>query len=680
MRLCWNAIVKNEGERILRAAASVAPYITSWVIVDTGSTDDTKQKVQDFFQEKGIPGEFHDEPFEDWSQARNAALSWARRQRYAYPWDYLLLMDADMELVIKDDAQFQRMMCPPAMDMYQVAGPTHYQNRRLISSGATGLYRGVTHEYLDVPSAGLIGEDVAYFVDHTDGANRPEKFKRDIRLLKAGLKQEPNNERYFYYLAGSYRDAGDHRNAAKWFKRRVDAGGWDEERWSAQVNYAHALHALGDEGAFVRELLVAYSMRPSRAEPMYDLAHHYRNKDNMQPAALAFAEAVEHLPPSKDALFVNDFVYRAGIKEEISICSFYVPEKREKGFKVTDHLSLQPGPYWWSRELARSNIYHYVSPLLKFCPSFQWKDIGFNLTEPGWTPMNPSITAPLNANMICNVRFVNYRIDDRGAYLIRGTDGTVNRENPIRTRNFLVKIKGDLSVDLSVSPPAVELLPPGNLPCEFPLVVGFEDVRLFPHEDELWSSATVRQIHPDGNCEQVLSRLQLCITPERHYRHMDVKRMLREPRETEKNWAPICGLPTKNWMWRPGTVVNETGEFVYKHDTGLATGHISGGSQLIPFRKGWLSVVHEARPLPGESYKRYYYHRFALYDQDFKLAKLSPPFVFHDRTIEFCAGMCWNPNVDYRTELVLSYGVKDECARVARIKDDEVERFLWLHL
>ena len=118
--------------------------------------------------------------------------------------------------------------------------------------------------------------------------------------------------------------------------------------------------------------------------------------------------------------------------------------------------------------------------------------------------------------------------------MIKGTDGTANAENPIDTRNFIL----DLGTEPLREAPlyAGECYRPGNMPAEWPLVTGFEDMRLFSREDGLWSSATVRQLHADGNCEQVLTRLE---SVGEAYWHVDMKRMLRQPRETEKNWSPI---------------------------------------------------------------------------------------------------------------------------------------------
>jgi glycosyltransferase involved in cell wall biosynthesis len=660
MKLALNMIVKNEAARIERALASVVQFIDYWVITDTGSTDDTVAVIKKFFARHSIPGQITRAPFKDWSQARNAALIAARSTAKRHGCDYIMLMDADMELVVKDRAQFLGARNGLSYDMQQRGGTLHYMNRRLVRVDAKGLYLGVTHEYLDVATAGSIPETVAHFIDHADGANRPEKYKRDISLLLAGLKKEPNNGRYFFYLAQSYRDAGDLPNAMTWYKKRVEAGGWPEEQWNAQVNFAHCLRDMGNEAAFVREMLVAYNMRPSRAESLYDLAHYFRMQEHSQPIAALFAEVALSIPQSTDGLFVNNFVYDAGVKEEFSITAFYVPPQRARGFEVTDQLTLQRTPYTQARECARQNLYHYLPTLKDACPSFTWKRIPFEPPE-NWTAMNPSVTLHSGA-LHAVIRTVNYRIDEHGRYLIQGTDGTANATNPINTRNYLMSLDPDFNAGSHV-----ELLPSGNLPCEFPPVIGFEDMRIFSHEDELWTSSTVRQIHPDGNCEQVLARLD-------GDKIVDVKRMLRQPRSTEKNWAPIVdGLDLK-FMWRIGEVVDADGTTIICHDTGLDTGHISGGSQLIPFAMGWLSVVHEARQLPN-SPCRYYFHRFVQYDAEFKLVKLSRPFVFNEKGIEFAAGLCWHPTDP--SLLVISYGFKDAEARIGTVTEDDVVRLLW---
>ena len=57
--ICLNMIVKNEGDIIVDTFNNILSYINLdyWVISDTGSTDNTKEVIINFFKEKGIDGE-----------------------------------------------------------------------------------------------------------------------------------------------------------------------------------------------------------------------------------------------------------------------------------------------------------------------------------------------------------------------------------------------------------------------------------------------------------------------------------------------------------------------------------------------------------------------------------------------------------------------------------------------
>ena len=52
--LCLNMIVRNESRIIRRLLESVCGVIDSYCICDTGSTDNTVEIIETFFQEKGI--------------------------------------------------------------------------------------------------------------------------------------------------------------------------------------------------------------------------------------------------------------------------------------------------------------------------------------------------------------------------------------------------------------------------------------------------------------------------------------------------------------------------------------------------------------------------------------------------------------------------------------------------
>src|SRR5262249_4521565 len=133
-----------------------------------------------------------------------------------------------------------------------------------------------------------------------------------------------------------------------------------------------------------------------------------------------------------------------------------------------------------------------------------------------------------------------------------------------------------------------------NMPVEYPLVIGFEDLRLFSYDGELHGSATMRQLAADGQCEQGLSRLEATrVDGKAALLHTNVQRMLREPRVCEKNWAPIAGDTSIEFMYRPGLLVRPDGNFCYhggistsQRQMPIRTDNMSGSSQVVPFPGG----------------------------------------------------------------------------------------------
>jgi glycosyltransferase involved in cell wall biosynthesis len=656
--LIWNGILKNERAIIDRCINSLLPHIDGAVLVDTGSTDGTPERVMELFAAADKPVEFHFAPFENFSQARNEALRRARESKCQ--WDYLLLADADMEFKVTKP-NWLNGAGGLSYDLYQTAGSIRYVNRRVVSRRATGNYVGPTHEYLDVPGDGLL--DGAEFVDHADGANRVEKFSRDIALLEKALETEKNPgliQRYHFYLGQSYFDLANWSKAAEHYKIRTTLGGFDEEVWNAQVHYAHCLANSGDCKGFLWEMLRAYQQRPTRAESLYDLAKFFREAGDNR-ISLLFSEPGLQITQPNDLLFVNHHVYDTGLKAEFAICAYYDPIRRSHGRALCDEIALSKLAPLDRRQEARANQYWYLRPLSQILSSFETKQIPFTPPE-GWTAMNPSVVR-YKGNPVVLLRTVNYRITVEGSYEIRGPDAAYSRDWPISTVNYLVHLDNDLNLVSSH-----ELVLPANWPePKFDLVRGLEDSRLFVWGDELWTLSCARELTAEGWCEQVLA-------PVSSAGYGDKWQVLRpEHRQHEKNWMPWApGRGGLQFVYRLGVLVNTDGDEISRHDCKLDVGHISGGSQVIRVDGLYLALVHEARLIPGRNI-RYYQHRFVMLEKDGSLKAISPPFYFHDRQIEFAAGLAYFPD---RRQLLISYGVRDCEAWLAWVNLDEVMHFL----
>jgi glycosyltransferase involved in cell wall biosynthesis len=653
-RICLNAIIKNEAQNLPRMLASVCPHITAAVIFDTGSTDGSQKLMRDTFNKCSIPHQIVEGEFKNFEQARNKALFYA--QRFHAGFDYILFCDADMELIV--DGLLPKLT-EECYTLLQKQGSLAYYNARLLRKGSSAKYHGVTHEYVDCVTSKL-PTDCWWFKDHATGSNRGDKYERDCRLLKCYLDSHPNDGRSLFYLAQTYRDSGDHAKALEYYKRRVEVGGWDEEVWYSKLSIARCYRALGMEADFIRASLEAYNFRPSRAEPLYDLARYYREKDNQQQVGWLFAQAGSKIEKPKDLLFVEEHPYDYGFLEEKSILGAYNDKTKASGFYAADKLSLMQKVPDVVRETARRNLFWYLQPIKNYAPSFQaWKIPQVN-PDSKFTNSNPSV-AIVDNQVKAIVRTVSYRIRQDGSY-------DYNGNSAIRTTNWLCDF--DEGVHGWMLEKAVGLQRPTGFPEPvFKDILDVEDMRLFPWGGELWANGCVLEQNQHAWREQFLMRVNQDTGEVTDWRRMDV-----EPKQNEKNWMPILDtFGSMKWMYRPGWVIDRCGTFIVKNQPTLAVDQFSGGGQCVPFDAGYLAIIHEARPDPTNG-KRYYQHRFVWFDKDYRLQKVSKPFVFFDKQIEFAAGLAHD---EHFRRFIVSFGVLDREAWLATIYEHEVRVLLW---
>src|SRR4030095_13000928 len=153
---------------------------------------------------------------------------------------------------------------------------------------------------------------------------------------------------------------------------------------------------------------------------------------------------------------------------------------------------------------------------------------------------------------------------------------------------------------------------------------------------ELHFSATVRECSPNGVCQIAVGRVRNDRMDPTYAQVQPDWHIVSDEVTYEKNGMPMPSGGMPRFMYRLDTMI-ELGSpnTVTKTEASLHVGDISGSSQLIPFWHGFLAVTHEASDDP-RTHKRTYWHRFAWFNEDGKLRRLSLPFVFFERQIEFC--------------------------------------------
>jgi glycosyltransferase involved in cell wall biosynthesis len=326
--ICLNMIVKNEAKVLSRLFRSLNDYIDYYVIVDTGSTDDTIELIRREMAEYGIDGEIHERPWVNFGVNRQQALELALAANKA---DWLLFIDADEELGISDTTFYEKLEPGVSYDIEKHQRELRYSVPHLLNvRSARYRWEGPVHNHLvvvDGEKRRKPRKDVWIVYHHAQGAKshavtQEEKFLRDAKLLEEELARNPNDARSQFYLAQSYRDAGLFERALDAYKKRGSMeNGWDEERFMAQLEVGRiSVRLEKPEAVILAELLTAYSLRPTRAEPLYELARYYRTKNGHAMATL-FAKAGVQTPLPNDRLFVAESVYTWRLLDELAVAA-----------------------------------------------------------------------------------------------------------------------------------------------------------------------------------------------------------------------------------------------------------------------------------------------------------------------------------------------------------------------
>ncbi len=664
--LCLNMIVKNESKIIRRLLQSVVSVIDSYCICDTGSTDETIPIIEAFFAQHRIPGKIIKEPFRDFGHNRSIALKACEGEPMA---DYILLLDADMVFWLHPQitpTQFKQRLCDNVYLIFQGTENFFYKNVRIVKNNIGASYWGVTHEYLRVPFDTpqlLIQKSDAFIIDIGDGGSKSDKFERDVALLKQGLIDHPNNDRYTFYLANTYHDAGKNELAIETYKKRVELGGWHEEIWYSHYRIGIAYARMGNISSAVCAWMDAYNVFPNRVENLYEICKTYRLLGKHKLAYMFYQQAKKSIAdhPEIDYLFMEKDVYDWKLDYEFTIIAYYTnPEKypiNAMCMQVAAHPSID--------EMTISNIlsnYKFYSKMLNHSAGANpnqdvFKDLGKELIKefPDFVSSTPSLALNHLGELVVNVRYVNYSIDDQGNYSNRGKIHTINVVATIDIRGATWQIKNQ------------KILLYNTKHDNF--YVGLEDVRLFSHNQKIYYNAN-RGLN-GGTMVVEHGVIDYCMCGGERFLKKE------DQRDIEKNWvlfANAGGAMHCVYGWSPLTVgtIGTEGEFstVATHKMPAFFKHVRGSTngQNIGDEVWFLchSVSYEDR--------RYYYHLFVVLDAaTFTLKKYTQWFTFEKQKVEYSLGFVVLPGTD---RFLIGYSTMDRTTQYIEVDKSVVDSMM----
>ena len=326
-------IVKNETHIIKECLESMLPYIDRYDITDTGSTDGTPELIKEFFDEHGVEGEVY---LSDWKGFGDHGGKTGSRTESLRNCDgkadYAWVIDADD--FIAGNFEFPENMTHDSYSLRIGREDFVWWRTQIFKTGIKWKYVGVLHEYAECETKNPPETDRIFGDYHisarTEGARNvgittQEKYTRDAEDLVKAIADEPENSRYYFYLAQSYFDSQQYEKSLESYLKRADMGGWEEETFYSLYRAA-MIKALLDYPwpEIQQQFLDAYDFRPNRAEPLYQIARIYRQVHNKPRLAYTFAKMALEIPyPKDDILFISNDVYKWQLLDEVGASAYY---------------------------------------------------------------------------------------------------------------------------------------------------------------------------------------------------------------------------------------------------------------------------------------------------------------------------------------------------------------------
>lgn len=316
--------------------------IDSFLVYDTGSTDDTLDKVKVFFQSRHITNfVIEQEKFVDYSTSRNRALDLVDTH---FPQATFILMP-DAEWMVRNVPDLLKFCEDNKNDFhasYMIRliqnGGYEFYVERLIRRSLHARFRFPIHEYLVSASRSNVPHSVLieYNPTHYGSDKSYKRFTRDLGILLKEYAKDPQEPRIIFYLAQTYENLGDYENALRFYELRTHIQGWEEENFMALYKLAQMVEHMTQQDTKKEALydwalaewyyLKAFEMRNTRIEPIIRIAQHYLAVGEYSLAYL-FAAGVAQTPcPTSDILVVEKGMYNYTRYDILGRCAWYIGE------------------------------------------------------------------------------------------------------------------------------------------------------------------------------------------------------------------------------------------------------------------------------------------------------------------------------------------------------------------
>jgi len=282
---------------------SVKDLVDEIIIVDTGSTDKTKE-IASSFTDKIYDFTWVD----DFSAARNESLKHATK-------DWILVLDADEVLCVNDYEQIKEAINNWSVVGYQIM-TRNYSNDssvsgwipsqddfskhftgwipsikvRLFQNGKNIAFTGEIHELVDDNIEKEKIKTLTVPVHHYGASNSPEKTRAYIELTKKKIVSNPDNAKAYFELGVQQKQLGDFSLAEQSFQKSLEL---DSEQIIPLLNLA-IVQQKQDKLDLAVENYSRVLQKKENADAYFGLGFCYFKKNELEKSADNFSLAIKN--------------------------------------------------------------------------------------------------------------------------------------------------------------------------------------------------------------------------------------------------------------------------------------------------------------------------------------------------------------------------------------------------
>lgn len=298
--------------------------------------------------------------------------------------------------------------------------------------------------------------------------------------------------------------------------------------------------------------------------------------------------------------------------------------------------------------------------------------------------IGPSITNPsvlvTGDRILLNLRNVNYTMFHSEKRRFEHFWGALcyihpENDNHLRTNNFIAELNKDLEIEW------YSQIDSSEFDTYKPIwdFVGLEDVRLVEWEGKIYGIGVRRDLDDVGTGRMEAIELDIQGTTVKEVSRYRIPGPPPDQEYCMKNCTPILDKPNHLLKWCNPTAIMKfaPGEQTEVMEmSGPYEGvdpHLRGGSQVIPYKDGYLTIIHETHMNSTERGMKDadYLHRFIYWDKDFKNLKQSKLFSFLGMRIEFCCGLA-----QYGDDFLITFGGQDNTGYIVKTPASVVEDYI----